>query len=29
MRANADDCNSQIGQAIRNQVASALEADRG
>lgn len=28
MRANADECNNQIGQAIRNQVASALEADR-
>ena len=29
MRASADECNAQIGQAIKNQVASALEADRG
>lgn len=29
MRANSDECNTQIGQAIKNQVASALEADRG
>ena len=28
MRANAEECNAQIGQAIKNQVTSALEADR-
>jgi len=29
MRANAEECNAQIGQAIKKQVTSALEADRG
>ena len=29
MRVNADECDSQIGQAISRQVENALDADRG